>query len=77
MIDALEWKPGLNPEVVEDNKVTFVRINKLIGPEQKKLDEARGLITADYQNYLEQQWIAELRAKYPYKVNTEVLSTIK
>lgn len=77
MIDALEWKPGLYPEVVEDNKITFVRINKLIGPEQKKLDEARGLITADYQNYLEQQWIAELRAKYPYKVYTEVLSTIK
>jgi len=30
-----------------------------------------------YQNYLEQQWIEELRAKYDFKVNKKVLSKIK
>ncbi|NTW24046.1 MAG: hypothetical protein HGA37_05050, partial [Lentimicrobium sp.] len=45
--------------------------------EPKKLNEARGIITADYQNFLEKQWIKELRAKYPYEVNAEVLSSIK
>jgi peptidyl-prolyl cis-trans isomerase SurA len=35
------------------------------------------VVTANYQDYLEQQWIKELRAKYPYDVNEEVLSSIK
>ena len=44
--------------------------------EPKALDEARGLITAEYQNYLEERWIKELRAKYNYAVNNDVLYTL-
>ena len=42
----------------------------------KQLDEAKGLITADFQNYLEKSWIDELRKKYPAKVNEAVLKTL-
>lgn len=77
LIDSLEWKPGLAPESIDEGKVTLVNIHALLSPEPKKLNEARGLITADYQNYLEQEWIRELRARYPFKVNEEVLSSIK
>lgn len=77
LIDSLEWKPGLAPESIDEGKVTLVNIHALLNPEPKKLNEARGLITADYQNYLEQEWIRELRARYPFKVNEEVLSSIK
>jgi len=48
-----------------------------VPPEPKTLDEARGLITSDYQNYLEQEWIKELKQKHVVVVNDEVLSTIK
>ena len=34
-------------------------------------------MTADYQNYLEKEWIASLRAKYPVEVNAAVLAKIK
>ena len=37
----------------------------LVLPCLKRLHEIRGQATADYQNFLDQQWIAELRAKYP------------
>jgi peptidyl-prolyl cis-trans isomerase SurA len=49
---------------------------KMIAPAPKKLDEARGLITADYQNYLEKQWIQNLREKYPVVINEDVLQKI-
>lgn len=77
LIDSLEWKPGLAPESIDDGKVRLVNIHALLSPEPRKLNEARGLITADYQNYLEQEWIRELRARYPFKVYDEVLSSIK
>jgi peptidyl-prolyl cis-trans isomerase SurA len=54
-----------------------VIINEMIAPEPKTLSEARGLITADYQNYLEVEWIKELKRKYTVKVNQNVLSGLK
>ncbi len=77
MIDSIAWKPGLVPEIIDNGKAYLIYIHSIVAPEPKKLDEARGLITADYQNYLEQEWIKELRAKYPFKVNEAVLSSIK
>lgn len=42
---------------------------------QKALD-VRSQVVTDYQNYLEQQWLKEIRAKYPIVVFREVLDTI-
>lgn len=76
-IDKVDWKKGISKDIVEDGKTYIVNIHEIVAPEPKKLDEARGLITADYQNFLESAWIKELRKKYPFSVNKEVLSTIK
>jgi peptidyl-prolyl cis-trans isomerase SurA len=46
-------------------------------PSPKALEEARGAITAAYQDKLEKEWIAELRARYPVTVNKEVLYSIQ
>ena len=43
----------------------------------KELNEVKGHITAEYQNYLEKEWIRELRGKYPYTVNRSLLDKIK
>lgn len=76
-VDAVEWKKGISKDIIEDGKTHIIFIHEVVAPEPKKLDEARGLITADYQNFLEDRWIKELRKKYPYQVNKEVLSSIK
>ncbi|MHC1776646.1 MAG: peptidylprolyl isomerase [Lentimicrobium sp.] len=76
LIDEIDWKPGISTETVASDKATMIMVHEVINPEPKKLNEARGIITADYQNYLEQEWIKELRAKYPFEVNKEVLSSI-
>ena len=40
--------------------------------EPRSFDDARGLVINDYQQVLEQKWIAELKKKYPVKVNDVV-----
>ncbi|MFA6950499.1 MAG: peptidylprolyl isomerase [Lentimicrobiaceae bacterium] len=75
--DAAEWKKGSISETVTNGQTNIVFVNDVSAPEPKQLNEARGLITANYQDYLEQQWIKELRAKYSFEVNKEVLSSIK
>lgn len=77
LIDEIDWKPGMSTETIAGDKATMIMVHEVIKPEPKKLNEARGIITADYQNYLEQEWIKELRNKYPFEINKEVLSSIK
>lgn len=68
---------GLSPDIVMDGRVTIADVKKVVPPTPKTLDEARGLITAAYQDHLEKEWIKELRGKYAVNVNKEVLYSIK
>jgi peptidyl-prolyl cis-trans isomerase SurA len=77
MVDA-NWNPGISADKkLENGKVTFIVVNKLMKPEVKSFNEAKGLVTADYQNYLEKEWLDGLRKKYKVEVNKEVLSSVK
>ncbi len=77
-VDQINWEDGLSDEINSDveNLTVFVKVRKKLKPEPKKLDEARGLATADYQSYLEQEWIKQLKNKYPVSVNEEVLKKV-
>ena len=76
-IDALEWKPGISELIpMADTANAIIVIHQVVAPEPKLLNEIRGAMTADYQNYLEKQWIAELREKYPVTINREVFNSI-
>ena len=44
---------------------------------QRNFDEAKGMVINDYQLFLEQKWLAELKKKYPVKVNDAVWKTVK
>ena len=77
-IDSVNWEVGLSNAInsdVEDLTV-FVKINEIIPPQQKELNEARGLVTADYQGFLEQEWIEQLKVKYPVTINEKALNSI-
>ncbi len=51
---------------------SFMKIEKIIPPTPKALDEARGYAVADYQEFLEKQWVDRLRTEYPVEVNEAV-----
>ncbi len=76
LVDALNGEPGLGPVVASNGSQAFVILKKVRAPEPKLLDEARGQITSDYQNYLEKVWIEELKAKYPVEADRSLLSEI-
>lgn len=48
---------------------------KLKSPEE--WSDEKGKVTTDYQDYLEAEWIKQLRAKYEVKVNQEVWEKLK
>ena len=73
------WNPGTSADFKseKDKKTVIVVTTKLLKPEPKSYVDSKGMVTADYQNYLEKEWIASLKAKYPVTVDKAVLSTIK
>jgi peptidyl-prolyl cis-trans isomerase SurA len=76
MIDERHGVTGPGPVVKDNGTSSFVIIKGVHSPEPKKLDEARGQITSDYQEYLESEWLKSLREKYPVQVNRELLNRI-
>jgi peptidyl-prolyl cis-trans isomerase SurA len=76
-VDKTNWVYGAGENYESGGLTSFVFVRGVLEPEIKKLNEAKGIVTADYQNYLEKAWIAELRAKYPVQVDHELLKTIK
>ncbi|MFI5194329.1 MAG: peptidylprolyl isomerase [Chitinophagales bacterium] len=61
-----------------DKTVQFAYIiRKHTDPSPRSLSEARGLVINDYQNELENNWIGELKKKYPVKISQDVLGKLE
>jgi peptidyl-prolyl cis-trans isomerase SurA len=70
-------KAGLSKVIPSNGQHVILKTRKVLEPQPKTIAEAKGVITSDYQNYLEQEWISSLKAKYPVVINKEVLYSIK
>lgn len=75
-VDKLVFKSKAAVEPDKDYPYVFVA-GKLLKSLPEDYTDVRGLVTADYQEYLEKQWIAQLRAKYPVEIDKKVLETVK
>ena len=75
-IELSGWKQGMGNNLTLNNAIYIVDIKSILAPTPKTLEETKGVITADYQTYLEKEWITNLRAKYPVSVNNEILQTV-
>lgn len=72
------WKQGVvASNIKKDSKEIVMVVNKVMPKSPKTLAEAKGIITADYQNYLEKEWLNYLKNKYTVKVDETVLNTVK
>lgn len=76
LVDQTPWVTNQNSVIRQNNEIKLVSILNLLEPQPKPLQEVKGLVTAEYQNYLEQQWVSELRNKYTWKVDEKVLDSI-
>ncbi len=74
-LNAIDWKVGAmtNGKVNPRNKSTrFMIIEKILPPGEKPLKDARGYVIADYQDFLEKQWVEELRNSYKVTVDDAI-----
>jgi len=73
-VEGMLTEPLVNEN---DGTATFVKILKLYpANQQRNFEEARGLVINDYQNFLEEKWIAQLKKEYPVKVNEKVFQSL-
>ena len=60
-----------------DESASFIIVvNVFKDPSNKTFEEARGTVINDYQQYLEDGWIASLKKKYPVVLNTQTWKTL-
>jgi peptidyl-prolyl cis-trans isomerase SurA len=79
VVDSLVFKvtpgPKAKPAKLADYPIDAVYGKKLKkGPED--YTDVRGQVTEDYQNMLEKAWVYDLRRRYKYSVNQEILKTV-
>jgi len=72
-----DLEKGINKPYEFEGKFYVVDVSYFVEPGNKDLNEAKGLVTSDYQNYLESTWLDELKKKYTITIHKEVLHTLK
>lgn len=81
VIERTAFTPGLmtaNVKNETDNSATFCYILKVYNNrEPRSFQDARGFVINDYQTYLEEKWVTELKKKYPVTVNEAVFKKLK
>jgi len=68
-----KFKKGLNKMFVYKNEYYVFFVEEVLLPREREYSEAKGLVTAAYQNHLEAEWLKNLRTTYQVVVNYEVL----
>jgi peptidyl-prolyl cis-trans isomerase SurA len=72
--EGLMTAPVINEQ---DSSKTFAYIIKLHNDkEPKNFEDAKGSVINDYQVFLEERWVAELKKRYPIKVNKKVFRSL-
>lgn len=73
-----DLKIGVSDIYSEDeNHFTVVDVLEIKPPRQKKLEECRGQVINDFQNNLEQEWIASLKEAHKIKWNKKAVNQVK
>ena len=60
-----------------DKTYPYVSVRGKVVKAPQCYQDVKGPVTADYQNYLESEWVKSLRSKYTYKVYGDVIKKIK
>lgn len=75
LVDKEVFKRGATVVPVEGYPIDAV-YGKLLKKGPEDYTDIRGQVTADYQDMLEKAWVYDLRKRYPFTVNKEVLKTV-
>lgn len=68
---------GISKVFTENDNFIIVNVKKVIPAGPKEFDDTKGKVISDYQNFVEENWMNTLRAKYKVEINDKVLKRIK
>lgn len=73
----VQMKPGVSDIINKDGYFYVTKVMKVLPASTKTLDEARGKVTNDYQQYLEDNWVTDLKKEFIITVNPQVFEEVK
>jgi len=76
IVDSIAWEIGIH-ELNDDDTYYLVEVREILDSQTKKLDETKGAVISDYQNYLEKTWIEDLKQTFTLEINNRTLEQIK
>ena len=72
-----EFKEGVSLIYDHNDSFHVILVNKVLPANNKTLQEARGKVVSDYQNYIEGNWVQLLNERFEVKVNKKTLKRVK
>lgn len=75
LVDSAVFKKDTLVTKVKDYPIDAV-YGKVLKKGPEDYTDVRGLVVSDYQDLLEREWVADLRRKYSFSVNEDVLKTV-
>lgn len=75
-LESIKHFEGVSKVVEKEGKLTFAVIHFIFEPAFKELSEIRGSVIADFQQSLEESWIANLKHKHKVKIYKRVLNKL-
>ena len=75
LVDSAVFMKDTVVTKVKDYPIDAV-YGKLLKKGPEEYTDVRGQVVSDYQDQLEREWVADLRRRFPFTVNYEVLKTV-
>jgi peptidyl-prolyl cis-trans isomerase SurA len=75
-IDNIQWVTGTQ-KFIKGGYPAIIIINRIIEPLPAKFTDIQGDMISGYQEYLESEWIKQLKLKYTVKVDSIILIDVK
>jgi len=73
----LKFETGIS-EIIKEGEYYFVtKVNATLPTGPKTLDECKGKVINDYQQYLEENWVKDLKNEFKVEVNQTVFESVK
>ena len=76
-IDNISWKKGISKDIKKDDGgYVIINVMDVLPAGNMSLNDVKGKVISDYQKYLDDQWISQLRNKYKFSVNKKLLYSL-
>ncbi|OWP82551.1 hypothetical protein BWK63_00625, partial [Flavobacterium covae] len=70
-------KEGVTKIYKEKEYFYVTKVLKILPARQKELEETKGKVISDYQQFLEDNWVSELKKEFKVNINNNVFEKLK